>query len=158
MLLRCGVRFALGALALLLLASPNFAAGDLTRQKPIEVTVELGTTNGSMTYTPNTLTFETGRLYKLVLRNPSPQKHYFTSYKLASKVFTRKVQVFYDDTRLAEIKGAIREIEVFPGGMAEWWFVPLQTGEFEDLHCRVKDKKTGVRHSEQGMVGKIVIR
>ncbi len=134
-----------------------YGAGDLTRQEPIEVTVALGTKDNQMRFIPDHLTFETGKLYKLVLINPSNVKHYFTSKKLASKVFTRKVQVMHDGRRLAEVKGAIEEIEVFPGGKTEWWFVPVQTGVFKDLHCHVKDD-SGTMHSEMGMVGKITIR
>jgi uncharacterized cupredoxin-like copper-binding protein len=135
-----------------------WAAGDLTRQDPIEVVVTLGTEDGAMVFQPNELSFETGKLYKLVLKNPSPVKHYFTSKGLASRVFTRKVQVVHEGKQLAEIKGAIQEIEVFPGGLTEWWFVPVQTGTFQDLHCHVKDEESGQRHAEMGMVGKITIK
>lgn len=131
--------------------------GDLTRQEPIEVKVSLGTKDGAFTFEPNTLTFETGKLYKLVLSNPSPVKHYFTSYEFARKVFTRKVQVMDGDRQAAEIKGAITEIEVFPGGTTEWWFVPVQTGTMTDLHCHV-DMEGGETHASQGMVGKIIIK
>lgn len=140
------------------ITGPAFAEGDLTRQEPISVVVELGTEDGAMVFSPNELTFETGKLYKLILKNPSPDKHYFSSPKLASRVFTRKVQVMHEGNRLAEIKGSIQEIEVFPGGTTEWWFVPIQTGTFSDLHCHVKDKKTGKLHSEMGMVGRITIK
>ncbi len=133
------------------------AAGDLTRQEPIEVIVELGTKDNQMRFVPDQLTFETGRLYKLVLVNPSKVKHYFTSKKMASNVFTRKVQVMHEGRRLAEVKGAIEEIEVFPGGKTEWWFVPVSTGVFKDLLCHVKDD-SGMQHSEMGMVGTITIR
>lgn len=136
---------------------PALGAGDLTRQEPIEVKVLLGTKDGALIFKPSNLTFETGKLYKLVLTNPSDKKHYFTSPGLAKKVFTRKVQVIHDGRRLAEIKGAIREIEVFPGGTTEWWFVPITTGNLSDLHCHVKDKD-GKTHAEKGMVGKISIQ
>ncbi|MBU1213266.1 MAG: biphenyl 2,3-dioxygenase [Alphaproteobacteria bacterium] len=133
------------------------AAGDLTRQVPIEVVVELGTRDGEMRFVPDRLEFETGKLYKLVLVNPSPHKHYFTSPTLAAKVFTRKVDVMYAGNRVAEIKGNIAEIEVFPGGHSEWWFVPVSTGTFSDLHCHVKEPG-GASHKDMGMVGTITIR
>ena len=143
--------------ASLAITSTAAVSQDLTRQDPIEVIVSLGTEAGEMRFVPDVLTFETGKLYKLVLKNPSPVKHYFTSHTLASKVFTRKVQVVHEGERLAEIKGHIKEIEVFPGGLTEWWFVPVSTGTFEDLHCHVKagDGKT---HADMGMVGKITIK
>jgi hypothetical protein len=57
---------------------------------------------------------------------------------------------------LAEFKGAIREIEVYPGHAAEWWFVPVATGRVTDLQCGIvgKDQKS---HADHGMVGEIVI-
>ena len=102
-------------------------AGD---QNPIEVTVDLGQP-GKHVFAPNRLKFETGKLYKLVLRNPSRDPHYFTSHGFSQLIYTRKVQV--TQTRdgklvtLAEFKGSIREIEVYPGHAAEWWFVPVAT-------------------------------
>ncbi len=138
-------------------ASTAYAAGDLTRQTPIEVTVKLGTEDNQMSFVPSELTFETGKLYKLILVNPSNIKHYFTSKKFASKVYTRKVQVMQNGERMAEIKGIIHEIEVFPGGTTEWWFVPVATGTFKDLHCHVKGDD-GVSHADMGMVGTITIK
>jgi uncharacterized cupredoxin-like copper-binding protein len=135
------------------------AAGDLSRQTPIEVTVELGKP-GQHVFLPNRLTFETGRLYKLVLKNPSSEAHYFTSHAFTQLIFTRKVQVVQQregkPVTLAEFKGAIREIEVYPGETAEWWFVPVATGRVTDLRCGIvgTDGKT---HADHGMVGEIVI-
>jgi uncharacterized cupredoxin-like copper-binding protein len=149
------------ALALILgSAVAAYAAGDLTRQEPIDVRVDLGDANDAMAFDPPNLTFETGKLYRLVLHNPSPNPHYFTSAGLADRVFTRKVQIVEspdrDAKRIGEIKGAIRDIEVFPGATIEWWFVPVATGKLEDLHCHVEDDD-GKTHAEKGMVGRIVI-
>jgi uncharacterized cupredoxin-like copper-binding protein len=109
----------------------------------------------------NRLRFETGRLYRLVLRNVSRDPHYFTSDEFAARVFTRKVQVTQRqpdgrEVTLAEFKGSIREIEVYPGHAAEWWFVPVATGRITDLRCGIvaADRRT---HAEHGMVGEIVI-
>jgi len=134
-----------------------FSAGNLAKQKPIEVRVQLGTKAGDLMFVPNNLTFETGKLYKLVLTNPSKKKHYFTSLGLAAKVYTRKVQIVDGGVTKAEIKGAIREIEVYPGGTAEWWFVPVATGTLDDLQCQIKDKD-GHTHAEKGMIGTITIK
>lgn len=51
--------------------------GDLTRQTPIVVEVELGTTEGEMRFSPSHLEFETGKLYRLVLINNSPSHTIF---------------------------------------------------------------------------------
>jgi uncharacterized cupredoxin-like copper-binding protein len=135
------------------------AQADLSRQQPIEVTVELGKA-GHHAFVPNRLRFETGKLYKLVLRNPSEDPHYFTSHAFTQLIYTRKVQVTQQrdgkNTTLAEFKGAIREIEVYPGQTAEWWFVPVAAGRATDLRCGIAGKD-GKPHADHGMVGEIVI-
>jgi uncharacterized cupredoxin-like copper-binding protein len=135
------------------------AAGDLSRQEPISVTVELGKP-GQHVFVPNRLRFETGKLYKLVLTNPSNEAHYFTSDAFTQLIFTRKVQVVQrrdgKQVTLAEFKGAIREIEVYPGETAEWWFVPVATGRASDLRCGIVGTD-GVSHRDHGMVGEIVV-
>ncbi len=158
-------RLALGAAALLgaiAAAGPGTsrAAGDLSRQQPVEVVVELGRPDGRHAFEPSRLRFETGRLYRLVLRNTSRDPHYFTSDEFAARVFTRKVQVTQPrdgrEATLAEFKGAIREIEVYPGHSAEWWFVPVAAGRIADLRCGIV-APDGRTHAEHGMVGEIVI-
>jgi len=146
----------LSVLAALCVASAAQSAGNLAGQEPIVVTVE----PGEHAFVPNRLRFETGKLYKLVLKNPSNDPHYFTSHGFSQMIFTRKVQVTQarDDKTitLAEFKGAIREVEVYPGHSAEWWFVPVAAGRVTDLRCGISggDGKT---HADHGMVGEIVI-
>jgi uncharacterized cupredoxin-like copper-binding protein len=135
------------------------AAADLSRQDPIEVAVNLGKP-GQHVFEPNRLRFETGKLYKLVLHNPSEDPHYFTSHGFTQLIYTRKVQVTQQregkTTTLAEFKGAIREIEVYPGHTAEWWFVPVAAGRVSDLRCGIV-AKDGKAHADLGMVAEIVI-
>ena len=101
--------------------------------------VKEGSAEGDMRFVPDKLEFETGRLYKLVLHNPSATAHYFSSPALAHAVFTRKAQVFGPDgKRIAEIKGNVSEIQVEPGGTAEWWFVPVKTLALADVRCPSK--------------------
>ena len=148
------------AAALLLAATTAApAAGDLSRQEPIEITVELGKP-GQHAFVPNKLRFETGKLYKLILRNPSSDPHYFTSHAFTQLIYTRKVQVVQNrdgkTTTLAEFKGAIREIEVYPGQTAEWWFVPVAAGRASDLRCGIVGAD-GKSHADHGMLGEIII-
>jgi uncharacterized cupredoxin-like copper-binding protein len=155
----------LAAWVVVSLATLNFlapitqAAGDLSRQTPIEVVIELGKP-GAHGFFPNKLRFETGKLYKLVLKNPSEDPHYFTSHAFTQLIYTRKVQVTQmrdgKSVTLAEFKGTIREIEVYPGHSAEWWFVPVAAGRVTDLRCGIvgKDDKS---HADHGMVGEIVV-
>ncbi len=147
--------------AALVFGSGAFAAGDLSKQDPITVRVDLGKDGvDKHKFYPDKLTFETGKLYKLVIHNPSNSKHYFTSHGFASKVWTRKVQIMDDlgpgAKTIAEVKGAVREVEVYPGGTTEWWFVPVAAGSITDVNCGIKDKD-GKTHGEKGMTGTITI-
>jgi len=143
------------ALFTLTLFNPTllFAKGDLTKQAPIVKNVHLGNQSNALRFYPDNLQFETGNLYKLVISNPSKQKHYFTAEDFAKSIFTRKIQVISKNKiTLAEIKGTINEIEVYPGGVTEWWFVPIKTLNATRLHCTIKG------HTQAGMVGKITIK
>jgi uncharacterized cupredoxin-like copper-binding protein len=155
------MRATLALAAIALAAVPAHAAGDLSRQEPIELVVDLGTPETPHAFSPSRIELETGKLYKLVLRNRSDLPHYFTSHELSQRVFTRKVQVVAPvagkSQTLAEFKGAIREIEVYPGHSAEWWLVPVAAGRLTDLQCGIRDKD-GKTHAEHGMVGEIIIR
>lgn len=149
------------AAALLAASAPAQAAGDLASQSPIDVVVELGRPDGTHAFVPDRLRFETGKLYRMVLRNVGRDPHYFTSDEFAARVFTRKAQVTQRqpdgrEVTLAEVKGAIREIEVYPGHTAEWWFVPVATGRITDLRCTIR-AADGRTHAAHGMTGEIVI-
>jgi hypothetical protein len=87
----------LTAALLLAATTATHAAGDLSRQEPIEIMVELGKP-GQHAFVPNKLRFETGKLYKLILRNPSSDPHYFTSHAFTQLIYTRKVQVVQSRT------------------------------------------------------------
>jgi uncharacterized cupredoxin-like copper-binding protein len=159
--MRITVSLALASAAMLgaALIPPAQAAGDLSQQNPTEVTVDLGM-GSTHVFVPNKLRFETGKLYKLVLRNASSDPHYFTSHAFSQMIWTRKVQVTQErdgkKSTLAEFKGAIREVEVYPGHSAEWWFVPVAAGRADDLRCGIV-QADGTTHASHGMVGEIVI-
>ena len=148
----------LSVIFLVLAFKNSFSKGDLTRQNAIEVEVKLkGETGKVHFFEPSTLKFETGKLYKLKLINLSDSKHYFTSKKFSNSIFTRKIQINKNNEKIAEVKGIIKEIEVFPNNIVEWWFVPIKTGEFKDLFCKIEDKKAGQTHEQMGMRGTIII-
>jgi uncharacterized cupredoxin-like copper-binding protein len=131
---------------------PAQAAGDLTRQEPVVVTLTLGNAQGEHRFTPDALTFETGRLYVLRIGNPSPHAYYFGSQGLADSVYSRKVVALDADGKPAiEVYGPVRRVEVKPGKALEWWFVPVRAGRFEDA----MSTRT---HTEAGMRATIEIR
>ena len=147
-------------LVILIIFSTNLSSSiDLTRQTPIEKTVFLkGKIGLNHFYEPSELIFYTGKLYKLIIKNVSDSKHYFGSDLFAKSIFTRKIQLTKNSNKVAEIKGTINEVEVWPNEALEWWFVPIKTGVFLDLKCNVKDRVTKLKHSEMGMKGKIIIK
>lgn len=138
---------------------PVQSEGDLTKQVPIEFNLSLKGEKGKGHYfSPSKLKFKTGNLHKLVILNESKSKHYFTSNGFSKSIFTRKVQVLQENgKKSAEIKGIINEIEIFPGQKVEWWFVPIKTGIFLDLNCRIIDEVNNKKHSLMGMTGTIII-
>ncbi len=128
-------------------ASPNAIAAtvDLARQPLTEVKVSLGSAANELKFYPDKLEFVAGRRYKLILDNPSPQKHYFTAKDFADASWTQKVEA-----GKVEIKGNIRELELKPGAVAEWVFVPAKAGTYS-LRCPIPG------HTEAGMTGSITV-
>lgn len=110
-----------------------------------DVTVQLGTEAGELVFVPDHLEFSAGRRYRLRLENPSPTKHYFTAKDFADGIWTQKVQAAG-----VEVKGAIHELELQPGAIAEWVFVPEKPGIY-NLRCIIAG------HTEAGMTGEIAI-
>ncbi len=136
-----------------LLASGAQAAGDLSRANPQEVVIEMGTSGDKMYFKPDHLDLETGKAYKIVLRNVDEAKHEFAGHELIEKLFTRKVEIADASGGLvAEIKGNVREVEVGPKREVEWFIVPIQTGENIPMECEIEG------HKEAGMYGTVTIK
>ncbi len=144
----------LAAAACVAFASIAHAEGDLSRANVTEITIEMGQKDAKhMYFKPSHLDLETGKAYKLVLMNTDKIKHEFAAPEVVSKVFTRKVEVIGpDDKMIAEIKGNVREIELAPGGKAEWFIVPVQPGTNLEMVCEIEG------HEEAGMLGSITIK
>ncbi len=142
----------IGLLALSL-APLAYADLDLSKLNVKTVKMEMGTRDGRMYFEPDNLVFHTGQAYKLVLKNVDQIKHELDAGEFRNKVFTRKVEVIGpDDKMIAEIKGSIHEIELAPGGEAEWFFVPVQTGTNMEMECALEG------HKAAGMHGLITIK
>jgi hypothetical protein len=130
----------------LALSATQVLAADLTQQDPIQIEIKIGTKDGLHRFTPDALTLETGKLYKLRVENVGTQPYYFTSPGLADAVYTRKV-VVRDKTGgvIAEIYGAIRRFEISIGQSVEWWIYPVRTGVFDDVISTKKLAQDGMR-------------
>jgi uncharacterized cupredoxin-like copper-binding protein len=144
------------SMSALALAFPALAEGDLSRAEPIELVVEMGATDAAdkpMYFKPNHLELETGKAYKIVLKNLDEVKHEFASPGLMERSFTRKVEITDEAGELvAEVKGSVSEIEVGPGKEVEWFIVPVQTGENLAMECLLEG------HQEAGMTGTITVK
>jgi uncharacterized cupredoxin-like copper-binding protein len=130
-----------------------YAGGDLSRADPAEVVIEMGQVDAKhMYFKPNHIDLETGKAYKLVFKNLDNIKHEFAAPELVTKIFTRKVEVADSNGKMiAEVKGAINEVEVGPGGTVEWFVVPVQTGKDIPIECAIEG------HKEAGMSGTVTI-
>lgn len=142
--------------AVIALAFPSVvhADGDLSRANPTEIAIEMGQTDAKhMYFKPNHIDLQTGKAYKLVLKNVDKIKHEFAAPDLVAKAFTRKVEVLGADGKMiAEIKGGVVEIELAPGGVAEWFIVPIQPGKNVPMVCEIAG------HEKAGMHGTITIK
>ena len=120
----------LAVLVILLCASSLWAEEKRHGPRAIEVKVSLGTADEEMKFVPDTLSFERGKYYKLVLHNPSSDDHYFTSDAFAARIFTRKVEVADASGKtVTEIHGAVNDIELKPGATIEWFFLSHDQGQ-----------------------------
>ncbi len=129
-------------------------AADPVRGEAVEITVRLGTAGGDLVMSPRDLSFEVGRYYKLVLKNPSDVEHRLTVANFASAVRTYGKPTIDRGEVIgrAALKARVpvgylpREIGIAPGGVAEWYFVPVRRASAK-VGC------TRDSHAEAGMVG-----
>jgi uncharacterized cupredoxin-like copper-binding protein len=133
------------AVSILIIFTLLYSAPALAAQSVPEIKISLGNNAGELKFFPSDLNFVAGQKYKLVLDNPSATKHYFTAKDFADASWTQKVEA-----GKVEIKGAIHELELKPGAIAEWVLVPQKPGTYK-LRCTIPG------HTEAGMTGKIVI-
>ncbi|NMG57041.1 hypothetical protein E1H12_00545 [Geitlerinema sp. P-1104] len=126
-------------------ANPTDVAPQLARINATELHVSLGDRQGQLKFYPNHLDLVVGETYKLILDNPSPEKHYFSATDFAAVSWTRKVEAAG-----VEVKGTVRELELKPNAEAEWVLVPEKPGQY-DLECTIPG------HAEAGMTGTLTI-
>ncbi len=133
-------------------------AADPYRGEAVEITVQFGTAGGDLVMSPRDLSFEMGRYYKLVLKNPSDVEHRLTVADFASAVRTYGKPTIDrgEVTGRAALKARVpagylpREIDIAPGGVAEWYFVPV-------LRTSAKVGCMQDSHAEAGMVGTFTV-
>ena len=106
------------------------------------ITVEMD----EFTFTPETLTLEVGKPYKLEIVNLGTEKHYFTAEEFYQSVAFRKAQ---DSS--GEIKAPyFKAVEIFPGEQADIYLIPTKAGDYDSI-CTIAG------HTEAGMHGHIAV-
>ena len=132
------------------------------KQKPLETVLELGTKSGELVITPGELKLQTGKLYKLIVNNPSDATHYLSVPEFGTAVRTSKIdaqggavkRTGFQNPRATLARFAtntshkVQEIEVRPGATAVWYFTPVRTGSYK-FGCGIP------AHAEAGMVSNI---
>lgn len=117
------------------------AGSDWSKMETVTVTMT------EYAFSPSTIILKESVPTRLVLKNAGKEAHYFVAEQFFKMITTRKVQ-----GSDGEIKAPyFTAVEVYPGKMLEWFFVPAQKGVY-DLLCTVKG------HAEHGMKGKIEVR
>jgi uncharacterized cupredoxin-like copper-binding protein len=117
------------------------AGSDWSKMETVTVTMT------EYAFSPSTILLKEGVPTRLVLKNAGKEAHYFVAEQFFKMIATRKIQ-----GSDGEIKAPyFTAVEVYPGKMLEWFFVPAQKGVY-DLLCTVKG------HAEHGMKGKLEVR
>lgn len=155
---------AVGYLAVDVPGMPGTQSGLDVRSRPIEVAVQLGTSDGEFVIEPARLRFEAGEFYKLIVTNPSNTTHYLSGRLFADNVNTRQLVVHDDNLNVIAIWREAKRwgfrnpvalhlatgIKVEPGDKAEWIFVAAHEGRFK-FGCAISS------HAMAGMVGEISV-
>ncbi len=138
----------------------------VTQPQPTDILVYFGMTmpSGRMAIQPSQIRVATGKLYRLILENPGTVTHYVTAPEFDAAIATRAVEVTNGEVRgsfaltsaryFNRIKPvsmrSVREIELRPGGRAEWVFTAHRAGRYR-FECAMP------AHIEAGMTAQIVV-
>ena len=126
-------------------------------EKTTVVQISLGTDLDELVITPEKLRLVTGRLYKLVIQNPSFTTHYFWAPEFGGyATWTDRVRFDKGDVKLRntgaeeEEEYSTWEIKIEPGGTAIWEFVPVIAGRYK-FGCSLPE------HAHAGMEGEFEV-
>ena len=113
-------------LALILLSSPLYAAGDLTRMSTALADLRLGSEESDYSMSQHEYQLETGKAYSLKIIASGQKEYAFQAPEFAHSIFLRKVEAGG-----VEIKAiTLTELEFEDAGEAEIFFVPIKPGTF----------------------------
>jgi uncharacterized cupredoxin-like copper-binding protein len=125
------LKFLAAALCGLLLGLPAAQADDYW--PTTDVLIQFGTEGNELTVSPPALTLQFGELYRIVVINPSANKHVVAAPELAAMGLTTSLVkgLAKVDNPAANITAGI---SVGPGQEIEWTFMPLEKGTYK-LGC-----------------------
>ena len=139
-------------------------AAENTFVEPSAISLQMGYSDDTMALSADQLRLQKGKTYKLTVSNNSNVTHYFVPGEFAEAVRTQHLTV--QGGRVAELRGGVKtrtslsrgapnsvtmkEIELRPGGHAEWIFVADELGHYPFM-CGIP------AHVEAGMRGEFVI-
>lgn len=142
------------------LAFAGLQAAQAADEESTEVIVQLGMPGGALTIKPKEITLEQGKLYTLVLENPSGLAHRLAMGSFASSAQTRDIAVERGEAKgewTVSWKGhkridrfQVHEIDIGPDGVAQWAFVPNEVGTFR-IECLTPE------HAEAGMTADLTV-
>ncbi len=106
-----------------------------TGQEPIQVVLQFGTETKNFAMTPKVLRLEKGKLYGLVIVNPSKTAHFVLAPEFGAAI---------DSISLTQ------GVALKQGEQQVWYFVADQAGIY-DIMCGHK------AHADAGMMGKVIV-
>jgi len=155
-LLALAVGCASAAVATTPQAAETRLVSDSPYSKTHEITVVFGIGRG-FAMAPKELHLVTGRMYRLVIKNPSPATHYFWAPEFGGyAAWTDRISVDKGKVGLRTVRTpgnqySTWEIKILPGGTAVWSFVPEVAGLYK-LGC------SHPAHVAAGMTGVINVK
>ena len=155
-LLAWAVGFASAAVVMTPQVADTRPASNLPYNKTHEIKVVLGIDNG-LAMAPKELSLVTGKLYRLVIKNPSSATHYFWAPELGGYAsWTDRISVDKGKVGLRTVgkpgnQYATWEVKILPGGTAVWSFVPEVAGLYK-FGC------SHPAHQAAGMTGEINVK
>lgn len=95
-----------------------------------DVFIHFGTADNELYVSPNQLTLKVGEIYRVVVINPSEERHIISAPEFAETVLT--TDLLKGTPRVDYPVASIRKgIMVGPGELIEWTFMPIAEGQYK---------------------------
>lgn len=132
------------ASAVMALATPVSAEGNLASQPELLETLELG---ADLSFSVTEYQLETGKYYRWQIASGGGEEFLVRAPELFRNAWVN--QIVINDIEVKPVAGGIYGIEFDDEGSADVWFVPIRPGDYDYFVDG---------HEERGMLGKFVVR